>query len=349
MKAAGRFPELALLRQPGAPRGRLEDVLDRLAVTGYRVNREKWKRFESARLVFEPMPTERGERDAIRRLRRILDIERRLAPTGDIDALCFHLAAAGIEEVPAALVARHIVASVGAFFIIGDRLRPSVPAHAGRIGPDAEFQIGRAMAKHALAEYRLRDRAERRLIESLTSAAFVGYVRSTFASERPAQLLHSSSRLVTCDTPDEKRPAKRATNSLPPLSDRAGLLAWLSASTAEDESAVLRATQSVAALIRLHVHQYPELQAPWRDVAASNGAAATTALQTLALVPPVLVAAFLQAGHAPPDSNLDRMLEQLMHFWGTVSYEAIRFDLATGAFPWVQRDGHHYGNGARAK
>jgi len=109
--------------------------------------------------------------------------------------------------------------------------------------------------------------------------------------------------------------------------------------TTENELAVLRATQSVAALVRLHVRQYPELQVAWRDVAAECGPTAASSLQALALVPPVLVAAFLQAGHVPSESNFDRMLERLMHFWGTVSFESVRFDLSNGAFPWVQRSG----------
>lgn len=340
MKLEPRLPELSIRPAPApARRARLGDVLERLAQTGYRVDDDKWERFKRARLVSTPLPTERGERDAIRRLRRILDVERRLAPSGDIDALCFHLAAAGIDSIPAAPVARHVLASVSDLFILGDQLSAAVRPSGASIGPDGEFKLGRAMAKHALRTYRMRDRVEKGLLESLLGAAFVGYVRSTYANARPGQMLHVSSRLVTLDEVPEKMPAARTTPPLPPLSDRSGLVAWLTMLAGENETLVLRATQSVAALIRLRVHQFPELQAPWRDVAAQNGSNAATALHALALVPPVLTAAYLQAGHSPTNPDLDKMLEQLMHFWGTISFETVRFELSNGAFPWTAARG----------
>ena len=344
MKLEPRLPDLALRTAktdaPPAPpvkRGRLGEVLARLAQTGYRVDEEKWERFKRAKLVTTPLPTERGERDAIRRLRRILDVERRLAPSGDLDALCFHLAAAGIEGIPAARVARHVLASISDLFILGDQLRPVVRANFAFIGPDGEFRLGRAMAKHVLRTYRVRDRAEKGVLETLLGAAFVGYVRSTYANVRPGQILHASSRLVTLDAIPDRAPASRAGEPLPPLADRSGLVAWLTRVTGEDPDLVLRSTQSVAALVRLHVQKYPELQSPWRDVATAGGPSAATALHALALVPPVLTAAYLQAGHAPTDAQLDRMLEQLLHFWGTATYEPVRFELSNGSFPWVQR------------
>jgi len=340
MKLEPRLPEFAIRpTPPPGKRARLGDVLERLAQTGYRVDDEKWERFKRARLVTTPLPTERGERDAIRRLRRILDVERRLAPSGDIDALCFHLAAAGIDAIPAAPVARHVLASVSDLFVLGDQLRTVVHANGAPVGPDGEFKLGRAMARHALRTYRMADRSEKNLFETLLGAAFVGYVRSTYANVRPGQMLHVSSRLVTLDAVPERTPAPQAAAPLPPLSDRSGLIAWLTTLAGEEESLVLRATQSVAALIRLRVHQFPELQAPWRDVAAQNGPHAATALHALALVPPVLTAAYLQAGHSPTSPELDRMLEQLMHFWGTISFKTVRFELSNGAFPWVQRPG----------
>jgi hypothetical protein len=339
MKTEPLIPEQALQKtRVPATRGRLEGVLDRLALTGYHVDREKWERFEEAGLVATPMPNERGEREAIRRLRRILDVERRLAPTGDTDALCFHLAAAGIENVPSRPVARHIVASVARLFAVGDQLRGAIAFRGSFVGPDGEIRLARAMGKHVLRSYRTNDRGELRLLESLLDAAFIAYVRSTYTNARPAQLLHVSSSLVTSDLFEEKKkPIKHTAEPLPPVADRDNLIGWLTAVSAENELAVLRATQSVAALIRLHVHQFPELQIAWRDVAAECGPNSATSLQALALVPPVLVAAFLQAGHVPPEPIFDRLLERLMHFWGTVSFESVRFDLSNGAFPWVQR------------
>ena len=234
-------------------------------------------------------------------------------------------------------MARHILASVSDLFVLGDQLRQTVHASDAPIGPDGEFKVGRAMAKHALRTYQMRDRAEKHLLETLLGAAFVGYVRSTYANTRPGQMLHVSSRLVTLDEIPEKVPAAQTAPPLPPLSDRSGLVAWLTMLAGEDETLVLRATQSVAALIRLRMHQFPELQAPWRDVAAQNGSTAASALHALALVPPVLAAAYLQAGHSPTHPDMDRMLEQLMHFWGTISFKTVRFGLSNGAFPWTQR------------
>jgi hypothetical protein len=339
MKTEPRIPEQALQKtRVPATRGRLEGVLDRLALTGYHVDREKWERFEQAGLVATPMPNERGEREAIRRLRRILDVERRLAPTGDTDALCFHLAAAGIENVPSRPVARHVIASVSGLFAVGDQLKGAIAIRGSFVGPDGEIRLARALGKHVLRSYRTKDHAELRLLESLLNAAFLAYVRSTYANTRPARLLHVSSSLVTSDWFEEKKkPVKPASQPLPPIADRENLIEWLTAVAAENELAVLRATQSVAALIRLHVHQFPELQIAWRDVAAECGPNSAMSLQALALVPPVLVAAFLQAGHVPAEPNFDRMLERLMHFWGTVSFESVRFNLSNGAFPWVQR------------
>jgi hypothetical protein len=336
MQTEPRLPDLKINTAPRpAPRGRVEDVLDRLSLTGYRVDRDKWAQFERAGLIDMPMPTEAGEREAIRRLRRILDVERRLAPSGDIDALCFHLTAAGIDRIPAQPVARHIIASLTDLFTFGDRLRGASPSVAS-MGPDGEFRLARRMAQAVLREYRTTDLTERRALESLLGAALVAYVRSTFANPRPARLLHASSRLVTLDADDAQPVKNTASAPLPPLADRTGLIEWLTSAASENETAVLRATQSVAALVRLHVHHFPELQLPWRDVAASSPTA-TTPLRALALVPPVLAAAYLQAGRAPSDPSLDRMLEQLMHHWGTVSFEAVRFELSTGTFPWVKR------------
>lgn len=338
MKTEPRLPQITVAQSPvPAPKGRLDGVLDRLALTGYRVDREKWKRFHIAHLVDAPLPTEGGEREAIRRLRRILDVERRLAPSGDVNALCFHLTAAGIDGVPAAPVARHIIEAVEGLFALGDRLQAESTGRALTVGPDGEFRIGRDMAKAVLLDYLTRDRVERKSFESLLAAAFVAYVRSTYSNPRPAQMLHASSRLVTLDVDDESPKPKRTARVLPPLADRAGIVQWLNVVSSENESAVMRAVQSVASFIRLHVHRYPELQAPWRDLAGEGGPHAGSALQALALVPPVLAAAYLQAGSAPAAPSLERTLEQLMHFWGTVSIEAVRFDLSNGAFPWVPR------------
>ena len=215
MKLEPRLPELSLPAVRPAPRRPVDGLLARLAQTGYRVDAQKWEQFKDAHLVTTPLPTERGERETIRRLRRILDVERRLAPSGNMDALCFHLAAAGIDAVPPASVTRHILASISDLFVLGDQLAASIAFRNSPLGPDGEFRIGRAMAKHALRAYRLRDRSEHDLMEALLGAAFVGYVRSTHANPRPGQILHTSSRLVTLDVVHDKAPASKPSQPLP--------------------------------------------------------------------------------------------------------------------------------------
>lgn len=332
-----RLPELDI-RRVQMPKASVDVVLDRLSLSGYRIDQAKIDRLTQSGLV-EPLSAgESGERALIGRLRRILDVEHRLAPSGDLDALCFHLAASGVDAVPHQAVVRHLCASLGMLFTVGDRLIGEVTPVRSVIGPDGEERVGRSMAQLALRFFQPLLQAERLATESLLTAAFVGYVRSTWSNPRPNYALHTSSRLVNLDAElSERQPQRSNEPPLPPISDRTALSTWLRAQSEKNGDEVLAAVRSSAALVRLHVAHYPELELPWRDAAAQYGRDSLPTLQTLALVPPVLAIAFLQGGQASADARLERTLAHLMHFWGTLSVDAVRFDLANGAFPWVRR------------
>lgn len=323
------------VQRPLARRG-LDVALDRLALMGYRIDSDKWRRFLEAGLVTPPLDGERGERDAVSRLRKVLDVERTLGPWGDLDALSFYLVAAGDGVISAGPVGRFIQLCVVGLFDIGDRIQLEVQLGDAPIGPDGEVKFGRTMARYALRDLRIEPKRERAAVEALLGAVFVGYVRSTFAMPRPSLTLHVSSRLVNLEA-QEARPVKRTEEPLPPLAEREKLVAWLSTQPRLEADAVLRAARNATALIRLCANHFPEVQTPWRDVAAEAGPQSAMALQALAIVPGVLAAAFLQAGRATAELQLERPLERLMHYWGTFSFEAVRFELSNGAFPWVGR------------
>ena len=316
MQTEPRLPELAL-RTPEPERDPVGSVLERLTGTGYQIDRQKWERFVEADLVGPLIPTSRGEREAIKRLRRLLDVERRLAPTGDVDALCFHLAASGVECVPVVAVARHVEKSVRELLAIGGRLSAAEAADAHSVdGPDGERRASEVLARRCLTGYRPRDRAEYDAACSVLSAAFVAYLRSVGRSRRPVTLLHASSRLVSLDEVAERAPRVRHDEPLPPLAPADVVCAWLQANAMTSDVDLLKAVKSVAALLRLHVRRYPELQVAWRDIAAEYGSEASVALAALAAAAPVFVAALLQAGRLPDAANIEQTLEQLMHHWG---------------------------------
>src|SRR5215472_10732919 len=98
-----RLPHLQIER-----RSATAHVIERLSSTGYQIDAEKWIRLRDAGLISDVADTAEDERRAIGRARRLLDVESKLVPTRDTDALCYYLVAAGIDGVPSAPVARHI-------------------------------------------------------------------------------------------------------------------------------------------------------------------------------------------------------------------------------------------------
>jgi hypothetical protein len=315
-------------------------VIDRLASSGYRIDREKWERLAPARLLPAHVDGKEAERHAIARTRKILEVETKLAPTGDLDALCFASAAAGIEDVSHPPIVRHVSTALRGLFALGDQVRESVRWEQRFVGPDGEWRLARLMAKSLLRSYGTDARAELGALESLLGAAFVAYVRSTYANPRPIRRLHVSSTLVNLAAEEEEAGTGAGFGQggppLLPIADRNGLIAWIS--ELSDAEPLVRSVRGSAALVRLHAPTFPELAAPWRDCAARCGPSGLPALRALLLVPPVLAAAYLQAGHAPEAADLDTALENLMHFWGSVSYQTVRFGLSTRSFPWVSRD-----------
>ncbi len=319
MQTEPRLPELLLEKPtPAAPtRERLGAVLARLDLTGYRIDRQKWERFEEAGLVSAVMPTERGEREAIKRLRRLLDVERRLQPTGDLDALCFHLAAAGIDDVPATSVARHIAASVRSLLAVGDGVAREIALRPDAVAaPEAERRAASTLARQCLGDYTAADRVERRATEAILGAAFIAYLRSVSRASRPGALLHESSRLVTLDDVSMPARAPRHSDMLPPLASGDAICAWLGERVANAPPDVPRAVHSVAAMFRLTVRRYPELQIAWRDVAAAHGSSASRMLAALSAAPGVLSAALLQVGELPRECAIEDAPLHLMHQWG---------------------------------
>jgi len=316
----------------------LDVALERLPQFGYRIDKEKAARLIEAGLV--PDAVRVSDTTLIARLRRILDIERMLAPWRDVDAIAFYLAASGVEDVPATPVARFLAASV-------DELRSAAAPFASGFlaradgGPDGEKRLARSMARAALARYKSSSRADAGAIEQLLSAALIAFVRLDVAVPRPAPQLHRRSRLVNLDAESAQeegsagaRPALRRVDDLPPFIDRERLIVWIGSRSESD--GVIPAVRRAAAMIRSRAQRFPELQVAWRDVAEAGGYPSLTALRAVGVVPAVLAASFLQAEATGVDPTDDP--EHIVRRWGTIRVPALRFALATHAFPWVSRD-----------
>src|SRR5579863_3061954 len=125
----------------------VDRIVERLSSIGYRIDSAKWRRLVDAGIVDEPRASEGAEREALGRLRRILDVEHRLGPSHDLDALSYFAAAAGIDDIPSAAVTRHIVHCVDALFRIGDGIRHRMTGEIRFVGPDEQWRVARQFAK----------------------------------------------------------------------------------------------------------------------------------------------------------------------------------------------------------
>jgi hypothetical protein len=322
------------------PRSYLREVSERLSRLGYVIHRTAWSRFAGAGLLPVDVTTENAIPRAVNRARGLLDVQAKLAPSAGDDALAYFMAAAGAEGVPHEAIVRHVSSSIAALFAFGDRVREEIRWEQRFVGPDGEWRLGRFLAKALLRSYVVENKADYPVLESLLAAAFVAYVRSTFENPRPDRVLHQSSTLVnlSAEAEEEEGMPRRKRAAAPPLlpvADRDGLIAWVS--ELSDAQPLVDAVRGSAALVRLHAPRFPILGSPWSDASRRCGPTGAHALHALCFVPPVLAAAYLQAGRAPSDARLEPALETLMHQWGTVRRPAIRFGLAEPVFPWVDR------------
>lgn len=322
------------------PRSYLREVSERLSRLGYVIHRTAWSRFAAADLLPVDVTAENGIPRAVNRARALLDIQAKLAPSAGEDALAYFMAAAGMESVPHEAIVRHVASSVAALFAFGDRVREEIRWEQRFVGPDGEWRLGRFLAKALLRSYVVEHRNDYAALETLLAATFVAYVRSTFENPRPDRILHESSTLVNLAAEAEEeegvpRRKRAAAPPLLPLTDRDGLIAWIS--ELSDAQPLVDAVRGSAALIRLNMPRFPILSTPWSEASRRCGPTGAQALHALCLVPPVLAAAYLQAGRAPNDARLEPALESLMHQWGTVRRPGLRFDLAQPVFPWVAR------------
>jgi hypothetical protein len=311
----------------------LDSACERLAQVGYRIDRAKTERFAAAGFLPAASEDADAERMLIARLRRILEIERMLAPWRDTDALAFYLAAAGVEGVPATHVARFLAASIPELCAAGQHFaRNGSAAVAGLEGERAE---GRRIARASLAHFRFGDSAEKKALEGLLSIALIAFVRLRYGTQRPLGQLHRHSRLVNLDAEEESIAKKpRTSGALPPVVDADRMMVWLGSRADAGGESVLAAARMSGAIVKARLKRYPELQVAWREVAEACGYPGLNSLRLLSAVPAVLACAILQAG-ASESAGVDPL--RIMQFWGTSTEAPIRFPLFSGSFPWTPR------------
>jgi hypothetical protein len=321
-------------RAPERLRG-VDAALERLSQVGYRIDRAKVDRFASAGLLPADLHDEASERAITARLRRILDVERMLAPWRDTDALAFYLAAAGVDGVPAEPVARFLAASIPELCAAGKSFASKTSSAVA--GLEGERIVARGIAKAALARFRSGGPStEKNELEQVLSTALVGFVRLRFATPRPLGQLHRHSRIVNLDA-EEEAIAKRARTSgaLPPIVEADRMMVWLASRADTEGDRVLAAARLAASMVKAHVKRFPELQVPWREVAEACGYPGLNTLRVLSVVPAVFACAILQAGE---NAGTDADPRRIMQFWGTSVEAPIRFPSATRAFPWFPRE-----------
>ena len=279
----------------------LLQLFERLALLGYSFDLVKWEAWVNSGLLggVPPLPSNDCQipHAAEERIRFILDVERRLAPGATVEKLAFYCVVAGLEDVPPQLVAEHIEAGLGKFFVVGDGMLRRLERRPQRVGPLAERRLANAMARSVLRDYPLLGAASYTACQQLLATCFMIFFRTSWRN-RPPRASRNFERIITPGFLDYQRlPVKtialadktddREETTMSPAADKDRLFMQLRIAAETNPRELLQAVRDAAMVIDTATTQFPELQES-APLPAPSGAFAQW---VLTLVPPVLAAA----------------------------------------------------------
>lgn len=317
----------------------LLQLFERLALLGYAFDLGKWESWVNGGVIagVPPLPSNDCQipRAVEDRIRRILDVERRLAPGAGIDKLAFYLVVAGLEDVPPGLVADYLEAGLSKFFVVGEGMLRRLERKPDRVGPLAERRLADAMSKAVLRDYPLLGAASYTACQQMLATCFMIFFRTSWRN-RPPQGNRQFERIITPSFLDYQRlPVKSisladAPDGVPggvmsPAADRDRLYMQLRIASETSPRELLQAVRDAAMVICTATTQFPELE----ESAPLPSATGAFAQWVLTLIPPVLAAALYRVsqysatekyGNLIPnrkETGLEAILRTALMYWHT--------------------------------
>src|SRR5579872_589927 len=293
----GGDPKIAVLTGGFVP---LLTLLERLSILGYSFDMAKWATFVDSGLLREVPATASNDCQVPltveARVRRILDVERRLRLDPSLGKLAFFLLVAGLEAVPVSLVIDHIDASIDKFFIAAQGMLRRSPHRPVALGPDGEHRLASELARAIARAYPPANASTAAAYEELLATAFVLFLRCNWRNRKPGppRLWHRVltgefldydalpvKSIADCDSGSEV-PARHAL----PAVDRAQLVAGIRRDGLADPHELAQAVRDACTIITTAAPEFPELGTGPSPITRQGAFAAWG----LSLVPPLLAA-----------------------------------------------------------
>ncbi len=318
----------------------LLQLFERLALRGYSFDLIKWEALVNGGILtgVPPLPSNDCQipHATEERIRFILDVERRLAPSSGIDKLAFYLVVAGLDEVPPELVAEYIQASLAKFFVVGEGMLRRLETKPARVGPLGERRLANAMANAVLRDYPLLGASAYIACQQLLTTSFIIFFRTSWFNRRPAPHRRWE-RIITADfldyhqlpvktiaeadLPDDEEPVL----SMEPAADRERLFAQMRIACETNPKELMQSVKDAAMVISTATNQFPELQEP-APLTSPKGAFAQW---VLTLLPPLLAASLFRVAQNTrtekysnliPDrkeTGLEAIMRTVLVYWHT--------------------------------
>ena len=315
-------------------------LFERLALSGFSFDLAKWESFVSSGLL-RGVPAAPSNDCQVplaieQRIRRLLEVERRLAPGADIDKLAFFSVIAGLDDVPAQLVLNHVQSSIHKFFVAGDGMVRRLPHKPSRIGPSGERRLAAEIAHAIVREYPPAAGPSLTAYHELLTAAFTIYFRSNWQNRRPSPQRRWT-RVITPDFLDyQTLPVKTIADGetgadaaplthMAPAAEKDGMLARVRAEGQANPNDLLQAVKDAATIITAAAPQFPELS----ENTMTSSRKAAFAGWVLTLVLPLLAAGLFRvsldtrgdkyANLIPNqrETGLESVLRTVLLYWHT--------------------------------
>jgi hypothetical protein len=317
----------------------LLQLFERLALLGYSFDLAKWELWVTGGLLagVPPLPSNDCQipRAVEDRVRRMLDVERRLAPGSSVDKLAFYLVVAGLDDIPPALIADYMEAGLSKFFVVGEGMLRRLERKPERVGPLAERKLADAMSRAVLRDYPLLGAASYTAHQQLLATCFMIFFRTSWCN-RPPRADRRFDRIITPGFLDYQRlpvksialadtPADQHDAAMPPAADKDRLFVQLRIASETSSRELLQAVKDAAMVIRTATTQFPELEES-EPLPSPTGAFAQW---VLTLIPPVLAAALYRVsqysatekyGNLIPnrkETGLEAILRTALVYWHT--------------------------------
>ena len=306
---------------------------------GYSFDLGKWETWVTGGLLdgVPPLPSNDCQipRAVEERIRRVLDVERRLAPGSSIEKLAFYLVVAGLDDVPAILVADYLEAGLSKFFVVGEGMLRRLERKPDRIGPLAERRLADAMSRAVLRDYPLLGAASYTACQQMLATCFMIFFRTSWCNRPPKADRHFE-RIITPSFLDYQRlPVKSITvadqpdapphSAMTPAADKDRLIMQLRIAAETSPRELLQAVKDAAMVIGTATTQFPELE----ESAPLPSPTGAFAQWVLTLIPPVLAAALYRVsqyaatekyGNLIPnrkETGLEAILRTALMYWHT--------------------------------